>query len=189
LSFLSATTTTTTTPTGILIEYGIRHGIGMSFVCFKVTGPANGSAAVRLVGPGLDESTTVPLDGAGMGTGEITIFSFGSYTLSAQAGAASTEVPVNVGPAEIPCPGATSGRAVALDNQTGTLAAGTIVCLDRVSGGCIAPQDACPGSHLHGAIGIADGGGPFADPNQPACGHGQIVMSQSGCGSDSVPGC
>jgi hypothetical protein len=183
------TTTTTTLPTGLLLEYGVRHGVGMSFVCFKVVGPPNSSAIVRLVGQGLDDQTTVPIDGTGVGVGEIAIFSFGSYDLNAQVGTLMTNVAVDVGAGEIPCPGETTGRAVLLDFNTGPFAAGTILCLDRVVGGCVAGPDECAGDHLHGTIGIVGEKGSFPDQNPSACGQGEIVPSQSGCGVDPVPPC
>jgi hypothetical protein len=184
-------TTTTTLPGGdLLVEYGIQHDVETSAVCFKITGPPNASADVRLTGPGdFDMQVPVALDGSGMGSGQFTISQFGSYTLSAQAGSAMGSVPVNVGPGEVPCPGSTSGRAVLLDFDTGPYPATTILCLDQVIGGCVAGEDACTGDHLHQSIGLVGEGGSFPDPNGAECGHGQIIPSQSGCGPDTVPVC
>ena len=187
----TTTTTSSTLPSGgLLVEFGIQHGVETSSVCFKISGPPNASASVRLTGPGgFDMETTVPLDGSGMGTGQFTIFQFGAYQLSAQAGTATGMTSVDVGPGEIPCPGATSGRAVLLDFDTGPYPATTILCLDQVVGGCIAGQDVCEGDHLHQSIGLVGEGGSFPDQNPGACGHGQIIPSQSGCGPDTVPNC
>jgi hypothetical protein len=185
------TTTTTSLPSdGLVIDFGIQHGLKTSTVCVKVTGPPNSSADVRLTGPAsFDMQTPVPLDGSGMGTGQFTIFQFGSYQLTAQVGTATAMTPVEVGPGEIPCPGAASGRAVTLDFDTGPYPATTILCLDQVIGGCIAGPDACLGDHLHQPIGLVGEGGSFPDQNGGECGHGKILPSQSGCGPDTVPNC
>jgi hypothetical protein len=81
------------------------------------------------------------------------------------------------------------GRAVILAQQTGGFETGTPVCLDRIGGqGCVAGPDACTSVHLHRPITI-DGQGPYGDPNQPVCGHGEVVTGSPGCGPDTVPPC
>ena len=89
-----------------------------------------------------------------------------------------------------------AGRAVTLLFQTGTFAAGTQLCLSRITGGCITPAHLpnCSYVHLHehtgAGVGI-DGDGPYPDPfdtmGQP-CGYGEIVTIP-GCGPDSLPAC
>jgi hypothetical protein len=81
----------------------------------------------------------------------------------------------------------TGGRSVTLDNQTGTMPPGTVLCLSRVTQACAAQADVCPGVHLHGPLFI-DGQGPYPDPNPGACGHGRLGTSPS-CGPDDVSPC
>ncbi|HZP39990.1 MAG TPA: hypothetical protein VFD84_00610 [Candidatus Binatia bacterium] len=86
------------------------------------------------------------------------------------------------------------GRAVVLDFAEGDLPAGSAVCLDRISGGCVAKANPgfCDYTHLHAAsIGITIDGtmGPFPDPQTTVgehCGFGQVVPAS--CPADSVPG-
>jgi len=89
-----------------------------------------------------------------------------------------------------------SGRAVTLLFQTGTLAAGTQLCLSRITGGCVTPAHPpnCAYDHLHehtgAGIGI-DGDGPYPDPFDTMgvpCGYGEVVTIP-GCGPDSLPAC
>jgi hypothetical protein len=93
------------------------------------------------------------------------------------------------------CPAlATAGRAVILDNETGSLPAGTRLCLDKVSGGCVGTGPECTAGetqlpHLHLAISIAGEAGTFPDPASTACGHGVVVANEPGCGPDTVPAC
>jgi len=84
-----------------------------------------------------------------------------------------------------PSPG-TLGRAVILLFPIGPLPAETEICLDRVTGGCVADADQCSDLHLHGFIFIA--GIPVLDPGSP-CGFGKVVLERPGCESDTVPPC
>lgn len=64
---------------------------------------------------------------------------------------------------------------VMLDQTVGGFAAGTIICLSRISGGSLSPgEDGCREAHLHGSIQI-DGGAVQSDPNPTGCGYGKIV--------------
>jgi RHS repeat-associated protein len=68
--------------------------------------------------------------------------------------------------------------SVVLDQTLGSFAAGSVISLDRIEGGSIAPPDSCATVHLHSSGGITiDGEGPFSDPNPPVCGFGQVVAS------------
>jgi len=77
---------------------------------------------------------------------------------------------------------------LALLFQTGTPAAGTQLCLSRVTGGCITPAHPpnCAYVHLreHTGAGIGiDGDGPNPDPFDTMgvpCGYGEVV---------TIPGC
>jgi hypothetical protein len=89
-----------------------------------------------------------------------------------------------------------AGRAVHMLFQTGSAAAGSNVCLSRITGGCVAQihQPNCAYVHLHAnnefGIGI-DGAGPYQDPHismNVQCGYGE-VLTVPGCGPDSVPPC
>lgn len=80
-----------------------------------------------------------------------------------------------------------TGRAVVLGQTTGPLAAGTVVCLARVQGGCVEPPDQCPTYHLHFPI-VIDGQGPYNDLTPP-CGHGEVRGGEAGCGPDVVIPC
>ena len=88
-----------------------------------------------------------------------------------------------------------TGRAVLLDNATGTLPAQTRLCLSEVGGlGCTGvgteclDQNSSPALHLHREINIIGQATSFPDPNGDACGHG-IVVGNPECGPDSVPSC
>jgi hypothetical protein len=82
-----------------------------------------------------------------------------------------------------------TGRAVVLLEQTGSLSPGSRLCLDDVGGGCVAGPDVCADDHLHGEITVEGETGTFPDPLPGACGHGSIVESEPGCGPDAVPDC
>jgi hypothetical protein len=91
-------------------------------------------------------------------------------------------------------PPVTTGRAVILDNQTGTLPAGTRLCLDQVGAGCVGVGPECttgggPLAHLHTAITVTGQAGTFPDPATTACGHGIVIGGEPGCGPDGVPSC
>lgn len=84
------------------------------------------------------------------------------------------------------------GRAVTLGHQTGSFAPSSVICLSRITGGCVAaaavPNCACV--HLHQTISI-DGTGSYTDPEigfGDECGHG-CVAPAAGCGVDMVPPC
>lgn len=66
-------------------------------------------------------------------------------------------------------------RVVALDNATGSLAAGTTVPLVCTAGGSVIPSEGgCNSDHLHGTISITGIGSGFGDPANMNCGHGRV---------------
>lgn len=70
-------------------------------------------------------------------------------------------------------------RIVTLDNQTGSLTAGSRVPLVCVIGGSVLGGHGlnCPEYHLHNTISIFGIGGPYNDPNQDFCGHGKLSFA------------
>ena len=70
-------------------------------------------------------------------------------------------------------------RIVTLDNQTGPFPAGNNIPLACIDGGFITGGGElnCPPPHLHDSIFILDIGGPYVDPDQFNCGHGQVGFS------------
>jgi hypothetical protein len=89
---------------------------------------------------------------------------------------------------------APAGRAVTLGHATGPFTAGSVICLARIAGGCVAPVHLpnCACVHLHNATTLSiDGAGSYADPEFGAmdpCGHG-CVAPAAGCGPDTIPDC
>ncbi len=87
-----------------------------------------------------------------------------------------------------------SGRAVALDNATGTLPMATRLCLSDVGFmGCTFKGTECQEQglaalHLHREISIIGQTGTFPDPNSGGCGHGKVFGDDS-CGVDFIPSC
>jgi hypothetical protein len=90
---------------GLRVEYGIRHGQEMSFVCFAVRdGPPDEQVVASLTPDGQPGTLPVQLDATGTGGGEFTIFQFGPkvLTVNGSFGQVMTEFTVDAN--ERPCP-------------------------------------------------------------------------------------
>jgi hypothetical protein len=87
------------------VEIGVRHGQGMSFVCFLIrNGPPSEQVVASLAPDGQPGTLPVQLDAAGMGGGEFTIFQFGPKTLSVSGPFGQLMSKFNVDGNEVPCP-------------------------------------------------------------------------------------
>lgn len=198
-----ATAPFSTTPGGSSLLLGYRHvAPGASGVCGSFTSgtPFPGaSASATFSGPfGSTGSTTFTLSGASTGTFLLPITQIGGYTVQVQVNpptGPTTSGSVEVTGGQGTCPGST-GRAIALGVQTGSLPIGTLVCLDQITpapDGCVGIGMECiPGTplfHLHRGITIQGIPGTLTDPNPTGCGRGVVLDGFSGCGSDAIPAC
>jgi hypothetical protein len=103
----------------------------------------------------------------------------GSGDIAASAGNSPTSPTTPTTPGGTgTAPATNTYTAVTLDQQTGTLAAGTVVPLACIQGGTVADPhvNGCNAVHLHGTITIA-GVGSFDDPDASACGQGKIDIA------------
>lgn len=89
----------------LVIEIGIRHGTGMSFVCFVArNGPPNETGAASLSPDGQPPTLPLAFDAAGIADGEFTIFSFGDKVLTASGSFGQVQRKFTVDANEVPCP-------------------------------------------------------------------------------------
>jgi hypothetical protein len=88
-----------------VIEIGVRHGTGMSFVCFLIRGgPPNETAVTSLTPDGQPATIPVQFDASGVAEGEFTIFQFGPKVLMASGSFGQVQQKFSVDANEIPCP-------------------------------------------------------------------------------------
>jgi hypothetical protein len=87
------------------VEFGIRHGQGMSFVCFVVrSGPPNEQVSASLSPDGQPATIPIQLDATGAGGAEFTIFQFGPKVLSVSGSFGEVTKKFTVDDNEVPCP-------------------------------------------------------------------------------------
>jgi hypothetical protein len=98
--------TTTTTLPGITVMLGWTHptpGVPPSRLCGKVNGPPNANGMVQISGP-TPGTTSVSLNGQGVGRFNHQIFSFGTYTADVTVGDATGSAMATVNASDPGCP-------------------------------------------------------------------------------------
>ena len=88
-----------------------------------------------------------------------------------------------------------TGPRLVSGSQFTAVAAGTGICLDRITNGCLTNGGLCGALHLHAlssaGITIAGVGGPYPDPQMSGvhCGYGLVETDVPGCTPAQVPDC